>query len=141
MYFITFPFLYHKQLLYHQHLCYQTVFCIRFVFHIIDILCLVYASLSAIADCLASNCASWAQLDANQSSDRAKEKHEIRIKGIVLLDSDWLLSANNMETVPKGPMRRIQTQLAATALPVSPLKPSYQVLTSIIVWQFKKVVL
>ena len=50
------------------------------------------------ADCLASNCASWAQLDANQSSDRAKEKHKIRIEAIVLLDSDWLLCANNMET-------------------------------------------
>ena len=74
---------------------------IRFVFHIIDILCLVYTSLSATADCLASNYASWVQLDAKQSSDRAKEKHEIRIEAIVLLDSDWLLSLNNMETVPK----------------------------------------
>ena len=71
----------------------------RFVFHIIDISCLVYASLSATADCLASNCASWAQLDANQSSDRAKEIYKIRIEAIVLLDSDWLLCANNMETV------------------------------------------
>ena len=43
---------------------------------------------------------SW--LDANQSPDRAKEKHKIRIEAIVLLDSDWLLSANNMETVPSG---------------------------------------
>ena len=73
---------------------------LRFVFHIINILCLIYASLSATADCLASNCTSWAQLDANQSSDRAKEKHKISIEAIVLLDSHWLLSANNMETVP-----------------------------------------
>ena len=73
---------------------------VRFLFHIMIMICLVYASLSATADCLASNCASSAQLDANQSSDCAKEKHQIRIEAIVLLDSDWLLCANNMETVP-----------------------------------------
>ena len=72
----------------------------RFVFHIIDILCLAHTSLSVTAGCLASNCANWVQLDANQSSDRAKEKHKIRIEPIVLLKSDWLLCANNMETVP-----------------------------------------
>ena len=75
-------------------------FTIRFVFHIIDISCLVYTSLSATADCLASNCISYAQLDANQSSGRVNENHKIRIEVIVLLDSDWLLCANNMETVP-----------------------------------------
>ena len=58
------------------------------------------ASLSATADCLASNCASWVQLDANQSADRANMKYKYRIKPIVLLESDWLHSANNMETVP-----------------------------------------
>ena len=79
----------------------QFIIIIRFVFHIINIQCLIFVSLSTIADCLISNCASWVQLeDANQIADCVNEKHKLCNEAIVFLDSDWLLSANNMETVP-----------------------------------------